>query len=510
MAAFNFHRRKTRRWWYAGATLMVAAFFTVFYVAGAGADNASGCDFAATGTTESCVGPLTDSTFAGGDGNLLASPTTFGTTDWQNVAGLNTGIDLPSGSTDNSFGQGTKEDSPNVSVVTGSIPPQKSDLTRFYEASELANGSNFLYLGWERTNNLGSANMDFEINQKTQPDLTTTGPKTLDRTAGDLLVTFDFTNGGGRPAVSLMRWLTSATTPSGVPGYPTNVCFSANSFPCWGDQILGNSSDSEAAVNNLDAVTDPFLSNTPNNVGALRFGETAINLTSAGVFPAGTCTAFGSAFLKSRSSASFPAEVKDFVAPVPVNIANCGEFKIIKSGKDKNCTAAGTPTITNGVCTGAGTANLKGAVFTVSGGPTTVANQTTGDDGTVCVKALATGTYTVTESTAPTGYKKDATSQDVVVASTSTCSNKTATFTDAPLTDLTVHVASRVSGATNSNIKCVNTDPANFSTGTDIGNSPQPSASTNGDPETVTADATHPSGGGLTPGTYTCKIVIDP
>src|SRR6266516_7920309 len=171
------------------------------------ADNPSGCDFAATGTTESCSGPLSGSTFAGGDGNLATSPTTFGTTDWQNVAGLNAGIDLASGSGDNAFGQGTKEDSPNVTVVSGSIPPQKSDLTRFYEASEFANNSNFLYLAWERTNNLGSANMDFEINQKTQPDLTTTGAKTLNRTAGDLLVVFDFTNGGGRPTLELLRWL---------------------------------------------------------------------------------------------------------------------------------------------------------------------------------------------------------------------------------------------------------------------------------------------------------------
>src|SRR6266516_4990319 len=164
-------RRKTRL---LVLTALAAAAFTVFFVGGSAADNASGCDFAATGTTESCVGPLTGSTFAGGDGNLLTSPTTFGTTDWQNVAGQNTGIDLPSGSGDNAFGQGTKEDDPNVSVVTGSIPPQKSDLTRFYEASEFAANSNFLYLAWERTNVLGSANMDFELNQLAQPDLTST------------------------------------------------------------------------------------------------------------------------------------------------------------------------------------------------------------------------------------------------------------------------------------------------------------------------------------------------
>jgi hypothetical protein len=54
------------------------------------------------------------------------------------------------------------------------------------------------------------------------------------------------------------------------------------------------------------------------------------NAGDAGVFPPGTCAGFGSAFLKSRSSASFPAEVKDFVAPQPVNISNCGRIIIRK------------------------------------------------------------------------------------------------------------------------------------------------------------------------------------
>src|SRR6266581_3499691 len=188
-------RRKTRL---LVLTALAAAAFTVFFVVGSAADNATGCDFAANGSTPSCSGPLTGSTFAGGDGNLLTSPTNFGTTDWQNVAGLNEGIDLPSGSGDNAFGQGTKEDNPAVTVVSGSIPPNKSDLTRFYEASEVgSNGHNFLYLAWERSNVLGSANMDFEINQALTPGLGSPGPHTIIRTAGDLLVTFDFNNGGG-------------------------------------------------------------------------------------------------------------------------------------------------------------------------------------------------------------------------------------------------------------------------------------------------------------------------
>jgi hypothetical protein len=557
------------------------------------ADNPSGCDFAATGTTESCSGALAGSTFAGGDGNLLTNPTTFGSTDWQNVSGLNAGIDNPSGTSDNSFGQGSKEDNANVTVVTGSIPPNKSDLTRFYESSEFANNANYLYLGWERTNVLGSANMDFEINQAVTPNLGSPGAHTIARTAGDLLVTFDFNNGGGRPVLGLNSWVTSGSS---------SQCLSSNTVPCWGNHVDLNSSDSIGAVNNLDAVSDPIAPNAPRNLPALTFGETAINLTAAGVFPSGTCKAFGSVFLKSRASASFPAEVKDFVAPVPVNISNCGEVKIIKhtdprsidqnftysstlpnpaAGSDtplctsdatpaaftlndgsattpntedcKNmpagsytvtegnepanftlesltCTATGTGSsgsqdgtnpakanITvapNGVVTctyvnkatgailvtktgknvglGAGPHPLAGAQFTVNG-----VTKTTGANGQACFDNLTIGTaYTVTETSPPTGYSADATSKSVTPTAAASCSQGTpdgVTFTDSPLTDIIAKATSEVPGATNSTISCVD------SSNKDVGNSPKGPS----DPVAVTAN-------GLTPGTYTCTIVIDP
>jgi len=311
------------------------------------ADNPSGCDFAASGTTQSCSGPLAGSTFAGGDGNLATSPTAFGATDWQNVAGLNAGIDLASGSSDNSFGQGTKEDNANVTVVSGSIPPNKSDLTRFYEASEFANGSNFLYLAWERTNALGSANMDFEINQAATPGLGNLGNHTVNRTAGDLLVTFDFNNGGGRPTLGLLKWVTTGSA---------SQCFSSSTLPCWGNHVNLNSSNSEGAVNNVDAVTDPF---TNQSLPALTFGEASINLTTAGVFPPGTCEAFGSTFAKSRASSAFNAEVKDFIAPTAVNIANCGTIKIHKVTENGDSTFGYTTT-----------GGLSPATFNLSNGQT--------------------------------------------------------------------------------------------------------------------------------------------
>ena len=312
---------------------------------------------------------LSGSTFEGNDGNLAV--TTPGNTDWVNAPNRVRGDDLASGTSDNSFGQGTKEDDPNVSVVTGSIPPQKSDLTRFYAANEFANSSNYLYLAWERTNVLGSANMDFEINQKTQPNLTTTGPKTLNRTAGDLLITFDF-GGSGSPVLGLLKWVTSGAT---------SQCFSANALPCWGNRVnLSAAGEAEGAVNSV-TVNDPIAN---VSLPAGTFGEAAVNLTAAGVFPAGTCTAFGSTFLKSRSSASFPAEVKDFVAPQPVNISNCGTIVVKKVTENGNATFGYTTT-----------GGLSPSTFTLQGGDTK-----TYGPGTVLP-----GTYTVTEdSPLPSGW----------------------------------------------------------------------------------------------------------
>jgi hypothetical protein len=310
---------------------------------------------------------LQGSSFEGKDGNLVVD--TAGNTDWANAPTRVRGDDLPSGTGDNSFGQGTKEDDPNVSVVTGSIPPNKSDLTRFYVANEFANNSNYLYLAWERSNVLGSANMDFEINQQTQPNLTTTGAKTLNRTTGDVLITFDFTNGGGNPVLGLLKWVTSG---------PTSQCFSSNALPCWGNRVnLSAAGFAEGAVNTA-TVSDPIAN---VSLPGLTFGEASVNLTAAGVFPAGTCEAFGSAFLKSRSSASFPAEVKDFVAPRPVNISNCGTIIVHKV--TENGDASFDYTTTGG---------LTPATFSLSNG------------GTRTYTDVLAGSYSVTESAPPTGW----------------------------------------------------------------------------------------------------------
>jgi hypothetical protein len=345
MPLFEFKRRSTRRrWMFIGSgTTLVAAMLLI--VAAATAN-------------------LAGSTFEGNDGNLVVN--TAGNTDWANVAGRNTGIDKPSGSSDNAFGQGTKEDNANTTVVTGSIPPNKNDLTRFYEASEQgANGHIYLYLGWERLVNIGNANLDFEINQKTTAGFTssTTGPVTINRTAGDLLVTYDF-GGSGTPTLGLNTWLTAAA------GNTVSQCFSANALPCWGKHVTLNGTNSEGAVN-TGTIAEPIAGGT---LGAGLFGEAAIDLTAAGVFPPGVCEAFGSAFVKSRSSSSFTAELKDFIAPIAVNISNCGTIIVHKTTENGDSSFGYTTT-------GTGL-----SAFSLS------------DGGTKTFTPLTAGSYSVTEN----------------------------------------------------------------------------------------------------------------
>lgn len=304
--------------------------------------------------TTAAQATLPPSTFEGNDGNLAVD--TAGNTDWANVAGLHTGIDRPTGRTDNSFGQGTKEDKSDVTIVTGSIPPNKNDLTRFHAASEDIGNDTFLYLGWERLVNIGNANLDFEINQVPTPAFTTAtiGPITLNRTAGDLLINYDF-GGSGTPTLGLNFWLTAAS------GGSASDCFAANTLPCWGKHETLGSGIAEGAVNPSTGL----------------FGEASINLTAAGVFPPGVCKAFGSAFVKSRSSSSFTAELKDFIAPVGINIDNCGSITINKV--TQNEPVPGTQSFaytTSSNLTGFSLKNAELKAFT----------------------ALPTGTYTVTEA----------------------------------------------------------------------------------------------------------------
>ena len=86
--------------------------------------------------------------------------------DWASVTEIRK-ADQPTGPNDDSFGQGTKEDTAVPTVVDGSIPPNKSDLKFFGVYQEGDRRRRFLNLFWHRVQDpSGTTNMDFEFNQR--------------------------------------------------------------------------------------------------------------------------------------------------------------------------------------------------------------------------------------------------------------------------------------------------------------------------------------------------------
>ena len=471
--------------------------------------------------------------------------------DWANVTEQRK-ADTTSGSTDESFGQGSKEDTAVPSVVDGSIPPNKSDLKFFGVYQEGNTSSGFLNMFWSRVQDpSGTTNMDFEFNQS---NVTSSNGVTPVRTAGDLLIIYDLSQGGTVPTLSKRTWTASG----------------------WGAPVTLASSDSAGSIN-----TSAIPAAESDGIGgqsARTFGEAQIRLAS--IFPDPTiCQSFGSAYLKSRSSDSFTAALKDFVPPITVNISNCGSIKIIKKDdansalngavftlyKDnapvggsrgaedtittKTCTTGASPNAA-GECTitavlqgeywvvetttpaghstaadqhasvtpdatvtltfidprdrgailitkvrkhaaaGSGDQPHAGVNFTVNG-----VTKATDADGHACFDGLLFASYTVHE-TVPTGYAGEG-DKTVVVNNKATCSDnpyvgETVGFSNTPLTDITVSVNSQVTGGTNSKITCTGLTPT----------PPDGTPNAFDDLSETVKD--------LAPGTYTCTVVIDP
>jgi uncharacterized repeat protein (TIGR01451 family) len=260
------------------------------------------------------------------DGNLL--PASSATLDWSNDSvdclsspKVGCDVDKPTGTTDDSFGQGTKEDTSVPSVVAGSIPNNKSDLQRFYVSNNRVGADDYLYLAWERVQApSGTTNMDFELNQS---NVVSANGVTPLRTAGDILIKYDLAKGGTVPGLGFHTWVTQASAGGQT---PAQKCEASNTFPCWGKLTSLVDNPKVAGAVNTGSVTDPIRiagQTADRSLDALTFGEASINLQAAGIFQSGVCVNFGQAYLKSRSSDSFTSEIKDFIAPIPVSVSNC-------------------------------------------------------------------------------------------------------------------------------------------------------------------------------------------
>jgi len=376
--------------------------------------------------------------------------------------------DLATGSGDDSFGQGTKEDTAVPSVVSGSIPNNKSDLKTFGVYFEDSAQGRYLHMFWHRVQEpSGTTNMDFEFNQS--DDISANGVTPV-RTEGDVLVQYDLAQGGTNPEIFVSLW---KATGAG------SLCEAKNSTPCWGtrenltDQALAEGSINTTAIDGAD-------SDGLGPLSARTFGEATIDFDAVSTSE-DECNAFAFAYLKSRSSDSFTAAAKDFIAPLNPGINSCGAIKVTKT-KIHKASGGATPIAAAGV------------PFQILDGTDLVDSGSTGADGVICFDGLAAGTYTVRELV-PAGYAAQPDQTATVVAGTS-CNDDpyvgpNKVFVNTPLTDITVSVNSQVDGGTASTIDChPNVAGVDQSTGA------------NGDGSYTMTD--------LLPNTYTCVIFVDP
>lgn len=235
--------------------------------------------------------------------------------DWASVSETRKS-DKDSGPGDDSFGNGTKEDTEVPSVIDGSIPPNKSDLKHFgVRLEENANGK-FLHLFWHRVQEpSGTTNMDFEFNKS---KVISDNQVTPVRSEGDVLVQYDLSQGGTNPLLFVSRWATTG---------PKSQCEAANAVPCWTKrENLTAAGDATGSIN-----TSAIPAGEADGLGAISsrtFGEATLDF---GRLTSGTgCSPFGSAYLKSRSSDSFTAAAKDFIAPANLDLDICGSIQVVK------------------------------------------------------------------------------------------------------------------------------------------------------------------------------------
>lgn len=353
------------------------------------------------------------------DANLVVDDD--GNEDWDEIPQGDTAgterrkADSPSGANDESFTQGTKEDTAVPVIETGSIPPNKSDLLTFGGYLETtAEGDEYLNIYWHRVQEPnGTTNMDFEFNKSSTLSANNVTPV---RTAGDVLIQYDLSQGGTNPTLWISRWVTT--------GANSQCEGSGSKVPCWSDKVnLTAAGDAVGSINT--SAIDADDSDGLGPISPRTFGEAQIDFAA---FAGGEdeCVSFGSAYLKSRSSDSFTSALKDFIPPLTLNFDNCGDLKILKTDDGDPAT------------------NLVGAEFDVfldndpfgGAGPdandTLVGECTTDTNGECLFEDLIEGDYWVVETVAPAGYDLPTPPYQLVSVTAAATDPVLVTFVDVP------------------------------------------------------------------------------
>lgn len=223
--------------------------------------------------------------------------------DWDKVYagtdGGSTRLFLPDPpATDTTYFSSAKDIDPISGWAVGSSAPDKNELTNAYGVVYTSGGSTRVYVGADRFDTSGDAQLGFWLLQRPVaplPNLTFSGQ----HEPNDLLVVIDFTNGGGISSLKAYKWAPSIPSPTSplVQIATGGACTTAGDLVCAAVNSAGQASPWAYKPKSGPSGTFP----------AGAFVEIGIDVGS--LLP-GVC--FLTLLAESRSSQQLTAQLKDF------------------------------------------------------------------------------------------------------------------------------------------------------------------------------------------------------
>ncbi|MEX2558013.1 MAG: DUF11 domain-containing protein [Actinomycetota bacterium] len=208
--------------------------------------------------------------------------------DWSSLTASGARVieftDPKSSNGDDVYKDGSKALAPGGWACATKKAPPKDDIVKAALGFRTFGGDRFMYVNWERYATNGTANIDYEFSQSNLEVC----PGLPVRTEGDIILTYDFDNGGGTITIRAFRW---RFTGNGVGEYVED------------DATLVEHVTYDAEVNRTNT-TEPGL-----KAGA--FGEASLNLTKT---IGDICPKFASAYVRTRSSTAITSDPKDRTA----------------------------------------------------------------------------------------------------------------------------------------------------------------------------------------------------
>ncbi len=256
---------------------------------------------------------------------------------------------------DNSFTSGSKAfNDPNTWTWTNSSVTGKGDIHNVMyhmgmDQSVPSDPQQWLMLGADRRSTNGTSYIDFEFFQAgitANPDLTFTssGPDG-GRTENDILLTFEYGNGGSNVNIYFYLW-----EPDGAGGFEYNLYI-----------ILSN--DNAFGQTNLSTINVPFGAFNAVTYDPYQFAEGGLNLTDifGGLPDPCLGVSFSNVLIKTKNSTSPTAALNDFVGPISIGLTiNSAEISYEPS---VYCSTTGRGSVVNANARG----RMVGIAPTISG-----------------------------------------------------------------------------------------------------------------------------------------------